>query len=152
MKKKALMKLLAVSLAATMLFTGCGKTETQTSETSKESVVETVSTETAKTSETTATSETAKTTESATTESEAKTESKSADVEVTELDKTMYVTKLINVRSGPHTKYERVTTLKKGQEVHVTGQTSDGWYRLDLDGKEAWCPPEDCLTEDAPAE
>lgn len=145
MKKKALMKLLAVSIAASMMFTGCAKTEEGTSEASKGSVVESVSTETAKTSET------AKTTESAAKESEAKTESPaSADVEVTELDKTMYVTKLINVRSGPHTKYDRVTSLKKGQEVHVTGQTSDGWYRLDLDGKEAWCQEKE-LTEEAPA-
>ena len=151
MKKKALMKLLAVSIAASMMFTGCAKTEEGTSETSKESVVESVSTETAKTSETTAASETAKTTESAAKESEAKTESTaSADVEVTELDKTMYVTKLINVRSGPPTKYERVTSLKKGQEVHVTGQTSDGWFRLDLDGKEAWCQEKE-LTDEAPA-
>ena len=62
----------------------------------------------------------------------------------------MYVTKLINVRSGPHTKYDRVTSLKKGQEVHVTGQTSDGWFRLDLDGTEAWCQEKE-LTEEAPA-
>lgn len=145
MKKKALMKLLAVSIAASMMFTGCAKTEDGTSETAKESVVATVSTETAKTSET------AKTTESVAKESETKTESTApVEVEVTDLDKTMYVTKLINVRSGPHSKYERVTSLKKGQEVHVTGQTSDGWFRLDLDGKEAWCQEKE-LTDEAPA-
>ena len=145
MKKKALMKLLAVSIAASMMFTGCAKTEEGTSEPSKESVVASVSTETAKTSET------AKTTESAAKESETKTESTApVEVEVTDLDKTMYVTKLINVRSGPHTKYDRVTSLKKGQEVHVTGQTSDGWFRLDLDGTEVWCQEKE-LTDEAPA-
>ena len=42
MKKKALMKLLAVSIAASMVFTGCSKTDGSTSEISKESVVESV--------------------------------------------------------------------------------------------------------------
>jgi formylglycine-generating enzyme required for sulfatase activity len=40
-----------------------------------------------------------------------------------------------NVRSQPSPRAERVGTLDKGKQVHVTGRVRDSnWYRVDLDG------------------
>lgn len=50
---------------------------------------------------------------------------------VEELDLTMYAQTACNARSGDSTDYEKVTSMSKGESVHVTGKTSNDWYRVD---------------------
>lgn len=131
MKKNALLKLLAVSVAATLMFTGCGDNSTPSNATSK-------------TTESTAKEESK--------ESEAKTEEKTADVTVNDLDKTVYVTKLVNARVHPQGNADKAGILKKGMEVKVTGITADEeWYRIDIDGTEAYCQVAN-FSDEAPAQ
>lgn len=47
------------------------------------------------------------------------------------MDKTMYAQNAVNLRVGPSTSYEKGGSLKKGQQVHVTGKASTGWYQLE---------------------
>ncbi len=54
-----------------------------------------------------------------------------ADYTVTEMSATMYVKNAVNLRQGPGTEYVKVGNLAKGQQVTVTGQAENGWYRLD---------------------
>lgn len=145
MKKNALLKLLAVSVAATLMFTGCGDNSTPSNATSKttESTAKTTES-TAKTTESTAKEESK--------ESEAKTEEKTADVTVNDLEKTVYVTKLVNARVHPQGNADKAGILKKGMEVKVTGITADEeWYRIDIDGTEAYCQVAN-FSDEAPAQ
>ncbi len=56
------------------------------------------------------------------------------------LDKTMYAVSAVNTRAGDNTKYEKVGSLTFGQEVKVTGKSSEsGWFRIqNADGTEAY--------------
>lgn len=59
-------------------------------------------------------------------------ESEPTDIEIVEeLDLTMYAQTACNARSGDSTDYEKVTSMSKGESVHVTGKTSNDWYRVD---------------------
>lgn len=49
-----------------------------------------------------------------------------------------YAKSAVNVRSGAGTEYERLGGLKVNQEVAVTGQADNGWYRIAYDGKEGF--------------
>lgn len=141
MKKNALLKLLAVSVAATLMFTGCGDNSTPSNATSK------TTESTAKTTESTA-----KTTESTAKEESKESEAKTADVTVNDLDKTVYVTKLVNARVHPQGNADKAGILKKGMEVKVTGITADEeWYRIDIDGTEAYCQVAN-FSDEAPAQ
>ncbi|MBQ9142444.1 MAG: DUF5050 domain-containing protein [Lachnospiraceae bacterium] len=57
---------------------------------------------------------------------------------VEEMSKVMYAQSAVNVRIGPSTDYEKVGSLTTNQQVQVTGLTSTGWYRIDLNGQEAY--------------
>ena len=60
------------------------------------------------------------------------TESESTGIEIVEeLDLTMYAQTACNARSGDSTDYEKVTSMSKGESVHVTGRTGNDWYRVD---------------------
>ena len=66
------------------------------------------------------------------------TESEEAVIEVeekdviTELDKIMYASNRVNLRSGNSTAYEIVGGLSQNEEVHVIGQSSKtGWYLIE---------------------
>ena len=55
---------------------------------------------------------------------------------IKKLNKTMYATTALNVRSKPSSKSKKLGTLKFAQKVTVTGQDSDtGWYRITYKGK-----------------
>lgn len=43
----------------------------------------------------------------------------------------------INVRSGPGTNYNTITTLQAGQQVNVVGKQGD-WYAVEIDGVIGW--------------
>lgn len=52
---------------------------------------------------------------------------------VTDMDKLMYAKSSVNVRSGPSTDYEKIGSLKSGQQVKVTGKAEvTGWYRIEF--------------------
>ncbi|MEG0689505.1 MAG: SH3 domain-containing protein [Hungatella sp.] len=83
----------------------------------------------------TAAGTTAATTPTTTTEA-ATTEAKVYDV--TSVNKTMYAIKPVNVRKSYSTESERISSLKAGQEVSVTGEAANGWIRIQFDGQEAY--------------
>ena len=53
---------------------------------------------------------------------------------VADISKTMYAKQSVNLRSGPSTDYEKVGSLNTNDEVVVTGQANNGWYRIDYNG------------------
>ena len=58
--------------------------------------------------------------------------SESTGIEIVEeLDLQMYVQTSANARSGDSTDYEVVTTFSANTELHVTGRTSNDWYRVE---------------------
>ena len=59
-------------------------------------------------------------------------------VEVSEKDDTVVITADANLRSGPGTDYDVVTSLTKGTELKRTGVAENGWNRVEYDGKEVY--------------
>lgn len=58
--------------------------------------------------------------------------SESTGIEIVEeLDLQMYVQTSANARSGDSTDYEVATTFSINTELHVTGRTSNDWYRVE---------------------
>lgn len=53
---------------------------------------------------------------------------------VTDMEKTMYAQRSVNVRTGPTTDYEKLGALNTNDEVKVTGQADNGWYRIEYNG------------------
>ncbi len=47
-----------------------------------------------------------------------------------EQPKTMYASGAVNVRKGPGKEYELAGSLRRAQEVTVTGQADTGWYEI----------------------
>ena len=125
-KVNILLATMALSMAVTA--TGCGAKKDHTeSVQATEAVEAVVETETEEATET----ETEEVTEEPT---EAVTEE---PVEVSdgytyeEMDSTMYAAEKINVRSTPSQDGEKLGTLKKGEEVKVTGKCVEtGWFRV----------------------
>lgn len=58
--------------------------------------------------------------------------------EITEVEMVMYATDPLNVRLGPDAMYTTVGQLAVGDAVNVTGEVSNGWYRIDYDGTVAY--------------
>lgn len=81
-----------------------------------------------------ATTPEATTTTPATTPEVTTTEDKNAFT-VEEMSAVMYATISLNVRSGPSTDFDKIDTLKEGEEVIVTGRASTGWYQILIDGE-----------------
>ena len=44
----------------------------------------------------------------------------------------------LNIRSGPGTEYDVVGKAAKGTVLVVTGQADNGWYRIELEGKNGY--------------
>ncbi|MFD1706491.1 SH3 domain-containing protein [Siminovitchia sediminis] len=58
------------------------------------------------------------------------------DIKVSSASGTYIVTaSSLNVRSGNSTKYSSLGTLKKNNQVKVTGKTNNNWYRISFKGK-----------------
>lgn len=51
----------------------------------------------------------------------------------------------LNVRSGPGTDYDRVTSLSKGSVVRITG-VEDGWFKVEANGKTGYVSSEYLVT------
>ncbi len=66
------------------------------------------------------------------TEEDTENTSESTGIEIVEeLDLQMYVQTSANARSGDSTEFEVVTTFSINTELHVTGRTSNDWYRVE---------------------
>ena len=66
------------------------------------------------------------------TEEDTENTSESTGIEIVEeLDLQMFVQTSANARSGDSTDYEVVTTFSINTELHVTGRTSNDWYRVE---------------------
>ena len=66
------------------------------------------------------------------TEEDTENTSESTGIEIVEeLDLQMYVQTSANARSGDSTDYEVATTFSINTELHVTGRTSNDWYRVE---------------------
>lgn len=48
------------------------------------------------------------------------------------------ITEVLNVRAGPSTQFELVSTLKKNDKIRVYARTEDDWYKIFLTGQERW--------------
>ena len=60
------------------------------------------------------------------------------EITVTELSATGEITSDVNVRKGPSTDYDKIGTVRAGETVTVTGQSHDGWYRIEFQGTEGF--------------
>lgn len=56
---------------------------------------------------------------------------------VEDLSLELFVTKSVNVRTGPSTDYDRIGTLNKGDKIKITGKSKD-WYRIDYKSENAF--------------
>ncbi|MBQ7832830.1 MAG: SH3 domain-containing protein [Lachnospiraceae bacterium] len=104
--------------------------ETAETDTSEEVTEETETSEVEETTEDVAEPTTEETTETDTSEEVAETPTYT----VTDMEKTMYAQRSVNVRTGPTTDYEKLGALNTNDEVKVTGQSDNGWYRIEYNG------------------
>lgn len=57
---------------------------------------------------------------------------------VVDMSATKYAKQSVNIRKGPGTDYEKIGSLTMNQEVRVTGQADNGWYRISYNGDDAY--------------
>ncbi len=60
------------------------------------------------------------------------------ELQVTELSAQGEITSDVNVRKGPSTDYDKIGTVRVGETIPVTGETTDGWYRVTYQGQEGY--------------
>lgn len=71
-------------------------------------------------------------------------------ITISEMNDTVYVTgNGVNLRVGPGTEYNAVTSLSRGEELKRTGVTNNGWSQVDWDGEEAYLS-NNYVSEDKP--
>lgn len=58
-----------------------------------------------------------------------------SQVEEADLIGTITTDSTLNVRSGPGKEHEVIDKVKNDTLLHITGQTQDGWYQIELDGQ-----------------
>lgn len=56
-------------------------------------------------------------------------------VTIKDVSKTVYTTSDLNMRKGPGTKYDKVLVAKENEALKVTGECSNGWLRVEKEGK-----------------
>lgn len=57
------------------------------------------------------------------------------EIKVSDASGDYYISKSVNVRSGPSTDYEKIATLNKYDKITVNGIADNGWYRFEINGK-----------------
>ena len=72
-----------------------------------------------------------------------------SDIVFDNQESTMYATAPFSMRSGPGIFYLSVSKFYYGQEVHVTGTSDSGWYKIDYNNEELYAYSA-CLTEAEP--
>ena len=55
-------------------------------------------------------------------------------IQIYDSQKTLYTSDRVNLRSGAGTEYDKVSTVSKGSMVTVTGETTNGWDQVLVDG------------------
>ena len=147
--KRKLISVMATCMVVTMM-TACGNTqqaatqpetaesvqqttEASTAESTVEATVESTVEESKETQVETQTEETKETVAESTEAAEATSAPEAAAPEYTytDMDKTMYAQKSVNVRDLPTTDGQKLGALALNQEVNVTGQCAEtAWYRI----------------------
>lgn len=94
------------------------------------------------------TTTTAVTTTAQTTTTKATTKSEPEEVEIK--TKTFYLTTNVNLRKGAGTSFAKICTLNKNTEVKAVAQVSNGWYKVEANGKTGYII-DDYLTSEKPA-
>lgn len=61
---------------------------------------------------------------------------------VTPMSGIYYATTKLNVRSGPGQSHKKLGTLKQGQEITITGKTTNNWYQIEYSGNAAYVSAE----------
>lgn len=74
---------------------------------------------------------------------------KKYDVEEKELVGTITADSSLNVRSGPGKEYGVIGKVKNNIVLHITGQTEDGWYQIELDGQTGYVSGQYVSAEEA---
>lgn len=64
-------------------------------------------------------------------------ETETEKTDITPLDKIMYATAEVNIRSGASTEYEKTGSLSINEEVQVTGNII-GWYEVEINGTKGY--------------
>lgn len=64
-------------------------------------------------------------------------ETETETTNITSLDKIMYATAEVNIRSGASTEYEKTGSLSINEEVQVTGSIT-GWYEVEINGTKGY--------------
>lgn len=57
-------------------------------------------------------------------------DSEEPEFDVQEHNAVLFVKKAVNVRKGPSTDYEKIGSLKKGEQIQITGIADTGWYQI----------------------
>lgn len=70
-----------------------------------------------------------------TTTTQATTTKKQEPEEVEIEEKTFYLTTNVNLRKGAGTSYSKICTLSKNTEVKAFAEVSNGWYKVEANGK-----------------
>ena len=155
MKKRILGLLLGVMLISVCVGCGAESTTTEPTETATETITEESTIEQTKeataTPEETAELEVSEVEETTETEAEeiitTDTETEAVepeptpteeDTKITEMSATMYATQTVNVRSLPNAESDKLGSLSTNDEIQVTGQAENGWYRFDYNGNVAY--------------
>ena len=155
MKKRILGLLLGVMLISVCVGCGAESTTTEPTETATETITEESTIEQTKeataTPEETAELEVSEVEETTETEAEeittTDTETEAVepeptpteeDTKITEMSATMYATQTVNVRSLPNAESDKLGSLSTNDEIQVTGQAENGWYRFEYNGNVAF--------------
>lgn len=64
-------------------------------------------------------------------------ETETEKTDITPLDKIMYASAEVNIRSGASTEYEKTGSLSINEEVQVTGSIT-GWYEVEINGTKGY--------------
>lgn len=64
-------------------------------------------------------------------------ETETETTNITPLDKIMYASAEVNIRSGASTEYEKTGSLSINEEVQVTGSIT-GWYEVEINGTKGY--------------
>lgn len=74
-----------------------------------------------------------------------------------EMQGTLTTDSALNVRSGPGKDYDIIGKVQDDVTLHITGQTDDGWYQIELDGQTGYVSGQyvtaqetDTVTEEKP--
>ena len=71
-------------------------------------------------------------------------------ITISEMNDTVYLTGSgVNLREGPGTEYDTVTSQSRGTELKRTGVTNNGWSRVEYDGETAFVS-NNYVSEDKP--